>query len=192
MKLSRPPGTALQLALALQLPPQQCLVTATGDTLCLTAMQQALHVIYFIKNSCSRAGRPSFAMKTLSNLQRFVMSIMTDDVHQDMVFFSGPAWGCVGRHLPAFQCLCHLTCPIRNGNRGLLLPQSCWQMLLHSTQHPSFHWGVQMAESRQGCEGQDGVRQCIRLHSERKQIAEKHSSRQFGLNMRNGIRSVII
>lgn len=35
--------------------------------------------------------------------------------------------------------------------------------------------------------GRAGVR-----HLERKQVAEKCSSRQFGLNMRNGIRSVII
>lgn len=51
--------------------------------------------------------------------------------------------------------------------------------------HPFFHGQMKMAASRQ-------VRRCIRLRAERKQIAEKCTSRQFGLNMRNGIRSVII
>lgn len=51
--------------------------------------------------------------------------------------------------------------------------------------HPFFHWEMVMAASGQ-------VGRCVRLRSERKQIAEKCTSRQFGLNVRNGIRSVII
>lgn len=58
------------------------------------SMQQALNVIHYIQNSSPWAGRPSFAVKTLPNLQGFIMSIVTAD--QYMVFFPRPAWGMLG------------------------------------------------------------------------------------------------
>lgn len=93
------------------------------------------------------------------------------DPTRSIVLSPSPVWGCVGRNLTPFPLLSHLPCPIRRGNQGQGATGS------FRAQCPAaslLHGKVTMAVSRQ-------VRACIRLHSERKQIAEKCTFRQFGL-----------
>lgn len=145
-------------------------------------IKQALNVIDLIQISSPQAGTPLFAVETLRELMMILMMLINtlyysldqsgDVLEETSLHFHAWAISLVpsGVKIRAFYC------------RKL---QAVVASEHTAEWHPFSHWEVERAASRQ-------VSQCIRLHSESKQIAKKCTSRQFGLNMRNGIRSVII